>query len=261
MTKIKKEAIINEACSYGAARVGFAPVERWEECDEVPEAYRPLSIWPWAKTVIVLLIPSLLPTLETKISHIYRDQYNITNSLLDEMAYRLAFWLNRRGWAALNVSRDGYGVGPVPRDPLASFSHTWAGYYAGLGNIGWNHVLLTRKEGPRNRLVSVITSLPVEGDPMIQEPLCTHCRLCERACPTKSFKPGKSKLYAEMTQDNCTYHRKGLPYSHCGFCCKVCPVGEDRVLYKSRNIGKYFKEVENLDSWDSGVGGKIKDWY
>ncbi|HEY3424182.1 MAG TPA: epoxyqueuosine reductase, partial [Negativicutes bacterium] len=153
--EISKAAIIETGRKLGAELVGFSPAGRWEEYKDLPEDFYPNRVWPLTKTVIVLIIPSLLPVVETKISHLYRSQYNYTNSLLDEAAYRLAAFLNRNGHAAINICRDGYGVGALQEKPVAAFSHVWAGYYAGLGSIGWNHTLVTREFGPRHRLVSV----------------------------------------------------------------------------------------------------------
>jgi epoxyqueuosine reductase QueG len=260
MAALTKEQIRDYARNTGAELIGFAPVERWEEYKDLKEAFYPKTIWPWSRTVISLIIPSLLPTVETKISHIYRSQYHNTNSLLDEMAYRLAHFLNQNGSPSINICRDGYGVGPLPKKPLAAFSHVWAGHYAGLGTIGWNHCLLTKEFGPRHRLVSVVTALELEGDSMLTEELCNKCRLCERACPGQSFSGGKEDKHSEMERDNCLKRRKGLPYAHCGFCIKYCPVGQDRDLYQSKKVNKYFDEVKNLDTWESGVGGKIREW-
>ena len=37
-----------------------------------------------------------------------------------------------------------------------------------------------------------------------------------------------------------------LGISPCGICIKVCPVGDDRKLFQSRDINKYFREPEIL---------------
>ena len=59
-----KQRITREARRLGANLVGFAPVSRWES-SELAEPYWPTSIWPEAKTVIVLGIPMLLPIIES----------------------------------------------------------------------------------------------------------------------------------------------------------------------------------------------------
>lgn len=259
---ITKNEIIDYAHRLGAALVGFAPVRRWPEHGDVQEKFYPQRVWPLTKTVIVLAIPSLLPVVETKISHLYRSQYHNTNSLLDEAAYRLAAFLNRNGQAAINICRDGYGPGVLREKPVAAFSHVWAGYYGGLGRIGWNHTLITREFGPRHRLVSVLTALELEGDPMVEEKLCNKCRLCEKACATQAFSGNKDDQYSQMDKLSCARRKRQFqgPLNHCGFCIKFCPVGDDRKLYQSTSIKNYFDEIAGFSDWNAGVGAKLEGW-
>jgi len=81
-------------------------------------------------------------------------------------------FLNRHGHPAINICRDGYGDGVMKIRTIAVFSHVWAGHYAGLGEVGWNHCLVTAEFGPRHRLVSILTSLELEGAPMVGEGSC-----------------------------------------------------------------------------------------
>jgi epoxyqueuosine reductase QueG len=257
---LSKSEICETARYLGAELIGFAPVSRWPERHELEESFYPQQIWPLTKTVIALAIPSLMPIVETKISHLYRAQYNNTNQLLDEIAYRLAAFLNKNGHAAINICRDGYGAGVLREKPLAAFSHVWAGYYSGLGTIGWNHTLVTREFGPRHRLVSVLTALELEADPMLEAELCNQCRLCEKACPTQAFSGSKADRRSVMEKFGCARRRERFQnhFNHCGFCIKVCPIGADRDLYASRNLRRYFDEARDDAVWKSGVGANIE---
>jgi epoxyqueuosine reductase len=248
---ITKETIIDEARRLGAEMIGFAPVERWQEYGDLPADFYPQNVWPLAKTVIVLAVPVWLPIVESAPSQLGREQYTITNELLDEAAYRLTAFLNRHGHAAINICRDGYGDAEILRErPVAIFSHAWAGHYAGLGRIGWNHTLLTREHGPRLRLVSVLTALELPGDPLITEDLCTKCLLCQKICPARAFSGDRQKRYSEMDKAACSGNGRRLRQAFrnpCGFCIKVCPVGKDRELFQSKDIQVYFREREEID--------------
>jgi len=239
-----------KALSLGAELVGFAPVARWREEADIQEEFHPDRVWPLTKTVIVLAVPVWLPIVETAPAEWGREQYTITNNLLDEAAYRLSAFLNRNGHAAINFSRDGYGdIDVLLKNPAAAFSHVWAAHYAGLGQVGWNHTLLTPEYGPRVRLVSVLTALELPGDDMLVRELCGRCRLCQKICPAGAFEGESGERYANMDKLACATNSKRLRKSFrnpCGFCIKVCPVGDDRKLFQSNDIDKYFREKEVL---------------
>ncbi len=241
---LTKAEIIAEAKRLGAELVGFASVGRWAEHGDLSWEYDPQRLWPLTKTVIAISIPSLLPITETKINAVYHAQYTNTNQLLDEIAYRLSAFLNRHGHAAFNICRDGYGVDAMRLRPVAVFSHVWAAHYAGLGEVGWNHCLITREFGPRHRLVSVLTALELEGDPMVEEgSICNKCQLCQKACLTQSFSGNKHKdRRSNMNKYACLNRRAKFKGEPCGYCLKVCPVGEDRKRFQSRKVNHYFEE-------------------
>lgn len=249
--KNMKLRIINQARSFGADLIGFAPVSRWAEYGEVKPPYRPEAIWPKVKTVIVMGIPMLLPIIETTPSINYTVQYDTSNILLDQIAYRLAVYLNGQGYASIFSPRDGYGNLEILLDNyMASFSQVFAARYAGLGTIGYSHNLLNPKYGPRVRYVSVFTELELPGDPVIGTDLCNKCLVCHKRCPSKAFTTRNASLIADMDVDACTIHHQELVKESrwpCGICAKVCPVGEDRKLYDSQDIKLYLDEQKALE--------------
>ncbi|SFM13665.1 epoxyqueuosine reductase [Pelosinus propionicus] len=247
---IKKD-IIEYAKNLGANLVGFAPVSRWEEFNEVKEAYRPEVIWPQAQTVIVLGIPVLLPILETTPSINYVEQYDTANIMLDQIAYRLSIYLNELGHASIFLPRDGYGdIKVLVEKPVAAFGHVYAAKYAGLGTVGYNNTLLNEKFGPRVRYVSVFTALAIPGDPLIEKDLCNKCRVCQKLCPSQAFLTRDNDLVAQMDKVACAKYHDQLREEHrypCGICIKVCHVGQDRNLYKSTDIKLYLDEKKALE--------------
>ena len=247
---ISKKAITKRAREWGADLVGFAPVSRWQEFNEVEEAYRPQSIWPETKIVIVLGVPVLLPILETTPSIHYVTLYDTTNVLLDQIAYRLSVYLNDKGFGSIFLPRDGYGdINTLVEKPCAAFSQVFAAKYAGLGTIGYNHTLLNEKYGPRVRYVSVFTQLELEGNPIIEKDLCCKCRLCQKICPSQAFTTRKNNIIAAMDKKACAqYHAKLREENRypCGICIKVCPIGQDRKLYNSNDSKLYLAEKAAL---------------
>ena len=259
--ELTKTEIVARARDFGAEMVGFAPVSRWDDVTEVPQDFRPRAIWPLAKTVVVLGVPLWLPIVEAAPSELGREQYVITNDLLDEAAYRLAVFLNGHGHAAINLPRDGQGEPEtLTETPTAIFSHVWAGQLAGLGVVGRSGALLTQAFGPRQRLVSVFTNLELEGDPLVAG-LCRGCRDCEKICPVHalSSRPGEGR--ADFDVSACSGNGKRLRQAFrnpCGFCIKVCPVGADRQLFQSTSTQKYFDEAAALAS--NPYAPEYQDW-
>src|SRR6185369_5950876 len=125
-SKTAKKSIIAKARTLGASLVNFAPATRWDDYGEVLPAYRPKALWDKVETVIVIGVPMLLPVLESTPSINYQEMYNATNSLLDQIGFRLSVWLNDRGHSAIFMPRDGYGSLEILLEkPPGCFSHVF----------------------------------------------------------------------------------------------------------------------------------------
>ncbi|WP_298667426.1 epoxyqueuosine reductase [uncultured Methanofollis sp.] len=225
--------------------VGVADVRRWEDPPFrpwMPEAFYPQSIFPEARSVVVIGLPVSLPVIETAPSIWYRELYRTVNTLLDQYTYRIAAYLVERGYPSVFVPRDGYtGIDVLLEKPVAFFSHRHAAFLAGLGTFGVNNMLLTPGYGPRVRFGSVITAAELPPDPLMEGDLCTRCMACVRMCPASAL--GEGGYPAALTDKKaCAENSARLEKRHlapCGICVKVCPVGRDRDLYGRKNIGIY----------------------
>lgn len=233
--------------------VGIAPVVRWEKppfTPWVPEEFRPASIVPGTKSVIVIGIPVSLPALETAPSIWYHEEYKTVNALLDEGAHHLASFLNGKGFPSVAIPRDGYGhVSILKEKPVAFFSHRHAAFLAGLGNFGINNVILTREYGPRVRFTSILTSAELPADPTLEEPLCIECMQCVKVCPVNAL-PGRDYPKDLTDKRACATRSEELAaryISPCGFCIKVCPIGEDRTLFRREKTGIYDEKDEKYE--------------
>jgi len=242
-----KTKIARKAREFGAALAGVTPVSRWEEAAEVPPDYCPNAIWAGAQSVIVVAVPMLLPIIESTPSINYQEMYDTSNRLLDEISFRLAAWLTERGHPSVCMPRDGYAnLEILLKNPFASFSHTYAAKYAGLGTIGLSRNLLTPEYGPRLRLNSVLTAAVLPGDPLQTRDLCNSCRLCERACPTGAIRSRNDGVIGDLDKAACTLHHITLRNEGrwpCGICAKVCPEGQDRKIYKNKAGKRYLDEA------------------
>ncbi len=194
MSTILRRQIIRKCNGMDIPLVGFAPADRWNDPPFepwVPEAFRPASLFPGAKTVIVIGFPVSLPIVDTAPSIWYHELYRTVNAILDSCGYRIATFLTEKGYPSAWVPRDGYGsIGILKENPVAFFSHRHAAYCAGLGNFGLNNMLLSPQYGPRVRFASILTAAELPSDPVLGEPLCTQCRRCVRVCPVLAIPEG-----------------------------------------------------------------------
>jgi epoxyqueuosine reductase QueG len=242
--------IIKKSRKLGFQLVGFAPVERWSNPPQplkldpwIPEEFWPQSIYPEAKTVIVLGIPVQLPVLETAPSNYYNVLYHTVNNLLDEGAYKLSQHLTELGHPSIFTPRDGYGsIEVLLENPVAMFSHKHAAYLTGMGSFGYNNVILTKEYGPRVRLTSIFTTAEIETETPQPLNLCTRCMLCAKHCPA-GVMPAESKVFPAVIDKLACARRSAMlreAYcAPCGICIKVCPVGEDRKTYRREKTSIY----------------------
>ena len=254
VSKALKKELLKKCKSLGVPLVGFAPVERWQNPPRelpnrlspwIPEEFWPQSIYPEAKTVIVIGLPVSLPIVETAPSIYYHELYKTVNSMLDSKACELANFLVEKGYGAIYLPRDAYGyIKILIEKPFAFFSHKHAAYLAGLGSFGHNNILLTPQYGPRVRFTSIFTTAEIEPYPIKTKDLCIHCLLCMKNCPagaipkTGDFPPPvDKKLCAVRSAELRDEYR-----SPCGICIRVCPVGKDRELFGRRNMSIYSKD-------------------
>jgi epoxyqueuosine reductase QueG len=114
----------------------------------------------------------------------------------------------------------------LPQKTLATLS--------GLGWIGKSSLLITPAEGPRVRLGTLLTDMPLRTASPVLQDRCKHCRACVDACPVGAIKgdswsPGISRsslldvrrCYDHLWSVKATLGRRQI----CGICLKACPAG------------------------------------
>jgi epoxyqueuosine reductase len=248
-----KHLIVAKSQELDIPLIGFASVDSWDTPlfkPWIPEEFRPRALYPEAQTVIVIGLPVFLPVLETAPSIWYHELYKTINTLLDLDAYRIAAVLNANDIPSFPLPRDGYGaISVLQEKPVAAFSHRHAAYLAGLGTFGVNNMILTEEYGPRVRFTSIFTTAWIPPDRIRADSLCTRCMRCVSSCPVHAL---ESKDYPEGLTDKETCATRSAALSRryiapCGFCIKVCPVGEDRQLFSREDPGIYDEKDTRYD--------------
>ena len=263
---VKAEAIISFAKRAGADLVGIAPVERFEGA---PKRHKPEDILPGAKSVVAMAKRIPLPIVKSIPSPYYdRFGYHDLNAHLRELTYNVSVFIEDLGFEAfpLDPSVDDKAreveilqEAPEPKIRiLGDFSHRHAIVAAGLGEFAASSMVVVPKFGPRVRVVSVITTAPIEPSPLLggrgKFNICQpeKCGLqCVKKCPAKAL-PGdgtidhfKCRNYRNPGAYTLEYFKsiaesskaKGPASSGpggrttppvgqtCGICIKVCPIG------------------------------------
>jgi len=169
----------------------------------------------------------------------YAHHYKAANALLDNIALRIANRIQGEGYAAL----------PIPASQTTrieqyqgAISHKAVAALAGLGWIGKSQLLINSEFGPRLRLASILTTIPLKlGTPLGNK--CGECNVCIRACPAHAIKSAKDIkgrwVREEVFSPDACYQRllrfrddPRYGVSICGVCVKVCPVGSKRSKKK-----------------------------
>jgi len=258
--------------TQGAELVGVGPVERWARA---PEGHRPEDILPGARSVIVYAFPMLESTFMSPNPRVYVLRYHQLREKTQNSGYEVCHFLERRGHYAVNFP----GTAPMSVEDkilFSDFSYKHAAELTGLGEIGWNQLLLTPQYGPRVWLMAVITTAELIPDPLLEKNVCLgeECNLCIEQCPQKALTPGqptdKSKctrrpnqyglshlikhmkdilnendpkkrdnlLYGPTTWGIWMHLQYGGPDNRCHYCVSACPVGKTETPNKSDKSDK-----------------------
>jgi ferredoxin len=209
--------------------VGVAPADRFKHA---PIGHRPGDLLPGAQSVISIgtrvnkgpQLGQQIALRDRRYRHVafsYRWLgYGLINMYFnDRAAFLVTRLLEKEGYVSVPIV--GSGVEEM-RTMMGAFSNRHAAVAAGLGEIGWNGLCLTPENGPRQRFSSVITTCPLQPDPMYNGPrLCDPewCSqsgqgrpACMKACPMNLFSTdkkveaiiaGRKFEYAQMDHVKC----------------------------------------------------------
>jgi len=210
--------------NFGADLCGIAPVERFKEA---PAGFKPMDIYPEAKSVVVVakkfpegpfLSKSPIP-------------YTVTNDIILQDVFRITCTLCIR----LERENDVVAV-PVPGDPyeywdeenregrgILSLRH--AGYMAGLGILGKNTLLTNVTYGNRIVLGAALLNIELEPDDLADYDLCSaDCKVCIKNCPAGAL-DGKTVIQKLCRARSQGHTKKGDYLYICNDCRKLCPNG------------------------------------
>jgi epoxyqueuosine reductase QueG len=163
----------------------------------------------------------------------YAEHYRSINSALDRLTSSLVHWI--LGYR--------YQAHPIPasriadeKNLLGSVSHKAVARMAGNGWQGKSLLIINPEFGPRIRLATVLTDMPLEPDAPLKN-RCGRCAECAKACPSSAIKNVSTESHYSDREEalhfvNCagkTLEFSALPgigARICGVCVMACPFGK-----------------------------------
>lgn len=113
-------------------------------------------------------------------------------------ALELATYLDKMGYKSM-VTENLLGVGSYTDSPRGQLPDMRCGALeavaAGLGEMGSSGALLTPDNGPRQRLICIVTDAVLDvGQPLAATGVCKKCTICAEACTMSAISGKREKL-------------------------------------------------------------------
>ena len=215
-----KSKVRKKGLDLGMDLVGFTDLSRFINA---PKRFHATDYLPTAKSVIVVgcHFPegSVENWVKTPSSYQYYG-YALINKELGRACLHISKLVEQEGYKCFPIVPTGHSKDWDHEKQLGEFSHRHAAVAAGLGEFGYNRLVITPQFGNRIRFCSIITEAPFEPDPMYDGPaLCDRCKKCIQACPGDCLDEnkllecqiGEKKYeYTTLYHFKCFYYLLGL---------------------------------------------------
>ncbi|WKY44343.1 hypothetical protein Q5O14_17295 [Eubacteriaceae bacterium ES2] len=204
---------------------------------------RPKDLYPKAQTVLVFGCGIADPFCRGWVCNGKGGEYfSLTSNELANHKFKLISFLNQKGYQSFGGQMHGGGL-LHSGIRLANVAEN-----CGLGYIGKNNLLITKKYGPRLNLGFLATDAPLIPDEEKVENECGNCRVCEHYCSSGAIM-GDFYFNARQCEAVINCRPNKLYYSanvnqDCDMCMRMCPKGE---IYweKEERQGTWFEKIES----------------
>ncbi|NJD57279.1 MAG: epoxyqueuosine reductase [Nitrospirae bacterium] len=194
-----------------------------------------------AVSVAMRLDDDILDAIAALPTRPYADHYRTVNADLDRVTAHIVEWIADRG----------YRAGAVPASKiedteklLGAVSHKAVARMAGIGWQGKSLLIVSPEHGPRIRLATVLTDMPLLPDKPLEQ-RCGTCRECTKACPVEAIRNVASKGRYQSREEALVFSRcaertwensqlPGIGARICGVCVRACPHGKPKRTDKKR---------------------------
>ncbi len=226
LKELKKE-VKKLAFNSGAKLFGVGSRERLK--DAPPSGDMDYCL-PGAQSCIIWAYPNSIEALENYFSKKERMSIKIHQDIGYATGWKTAlqvaeFIENYTEYKAHPVIPNGKYRGGVESirkngEAFPDFSLRYGAVAAGLGHLGWSGNLVTKEYGGSVYLDGVLTTAPLDPDPMAKENNCNNCKICQKVCTTgyvakEEPEERQPTIIGGVKQ---TYGKRGS-YMKCGIGC------------------------------------------
>lgn len=236
------ERLIQEqVASLHRADLFREPLIGFSDASDVDYANLKTIIGPWhkkpteflknAKSVVSMFVPSTkevakAPVAASSVKNTWGEAYLVINSALPSICNAVIQLLESEGFNAITIPpTHTYD----PKVLHAAWSHRSAGVISGIGTMGINRMIITKK-GSAGRFCSVITSAPLTPSPKETAPRCLYlksgtCKKCLEICAVDALNfNGFDKFKCQAETLHLAELRKDVENDTCGKCIGICPL-------------------------------------
>jgi len=220
------------AINNGASLVGVADLGHFRNYPTFP----PDLTEPYTRavSVAIALDDGVIDAIEQLPTVQYADHYRAVNEELNAIAEKIVNWIIEHGHKAHAVPASAFAD---PERLMGHISHKAVARMAGIGWQGKSLLIVTPDFGPRVRLVTVLTDMPLAPDGPIEN-RCGECTKCTEACPVGAIRcvlpagehySSRDEAIDFATCNDRTIANNSLPgigARVCGVCVRACPWGE-----------------------------------
>jgi epoxyqueuosine reductase QueG len=247
MTKDLTEALKGFCQKQGAALVGIADIG---PIKDGLQTYPSDLLEPYTAAISVAMPLDMktVAAMQGEPTPEYASDCRGINARLNELTAAVESWIKDKGYKAEAVPAS---KKLVEGGTEGSISHKAIAIMAGLGWQGKSLLVVTHEYGPRVRLSSVLTDMPLLFDSPIEN-RCKKCTACAEACPAGAIKNVNTDFHylsrnEAIDMDKCHANTlrymkvPGVEYTFCGQCIPVCPYGKSHMK-KSAGLSNKIKK-------------------
>jgi len=185
-----------------------------------------------AVSVAVHLDKAVVESIEGAPTPLYAQHYRAVNATLNRLTTQLVNWITAQGSSAYAIPASQI---VDESNLLGSISHKAVARLAGIGWQGKSLLIVSPQYGPRIRLATILTDIPLSCDKPVKN-RCGTWDECTKACPASAIKNIRTEDRYANREDALHFSRcveqtrrfkarLGIEAQICGVCIRACPFG------------------------------------